>query len=437
MLIVYQSLESTGTKDDLFSTFITGNSFKRNVQESRPEESSFYKSRVWHNDESTFNTTKLKTPFATSEQSDKLSKTIKNLKSDEQEKKAIEILAKIVERIVDDASACTRPKGKIGPFVRRPDVIVLGEIYATSLKQRVLSGYVVIGGIDPTGDARHRFTVLVQTGLDGKNASQQVLDGIEPMLSVEKNTSNKDENSKCMLIKVRGWRIAFVHTPNSICNNSDRATDYLLNNAQRFGDGSRLDLVMGDTNQGTSHTVKDYMDKAYNRKSSQVRGQRKQIEKTLDISIDDDSTKEETSDKWDHSVMSSKKQVIRGYTNYEVSGTNSKYDKHFDIACTREAHVSLSGLTVHSNKDDDLTYHFSHNDQEPSFIFHGLTEKFVELDGCLYAYSDHNGVIVEVRRDKPDYSFTQKRKEVELKIEQFRLGKKIKMTELKPDEGKK
>jgi hypothetical protein len=408
MLIVYQSLESTGTKDQVPSTFITGNSFKRRVHGSLQQGTAFYKSRVWDGDKIKFETTKLTMPFASPEQSEELSRAIKKLDSDGQNKMAIAILTKIVERIVDNASACTRPASHIAPFVRCPDVIVLGEMYAKSLDGQVLYPfsehkgelkYVVLGGIDPTGDARHRFTVLIRTGFDGKRPDPRYDDHVEPLLSVVSDKSNKDEDSKCMLMKVRGWLIAFVHTPNNICNDPERAAEYLHNNAQRFGKGSTLDLVMGDTNQSTSDTVKRYMNGVYNQ-----------------------STKMEI-ESWDHSVMPNKKQVIRGYTNYEVSGTNSQYDKHFDIACTQEAHVSLVGLTAHATKDDDLTHEFPPADQHPAFVFHGLTDKFVELDGTFYAYSDHNGVIVEVLRDKPEHASRIERKRRDRLIDDFRRSR--------------
>lgn len=432
MLIVYQSLESTGTKDDVSSTFMTGNSFKRNVHDAIQPETFRFKSRVWENDKVVYDTTDLTTPVATRQQSEALSKAIKNIKDDnERNQTALDILAKIIDRIVDNASACTRPKGLVRPFVRRPDVIVLGEMYASSLRGQVLSGYVVIGGIDPNGDARNRFTVLVQTGFNGRSPEPRIMENIEPLLEVDRSNKNKDEHSKCMMIKVRGWLVAFVHTPNNIKNEPEQAAQYLHNNAQRFGEGSRLDLVMGDTNQPSSDTVKNYMNSAYNRKV--VRAKRsKETEGTTDVNMD-----EEPLGQWDHSVMRNKKQVIRGYTNYEVSGTNSNYKSHFDIACSPHAHVSLSGLTVHNTEEDELSHKFSEDDEEPSFIFHGLTDKFVEWNGLYYAFSDHNGVIVEVLRDKPDHRIVVEQRRRGGMIEHLHRSKKRKMIEWKkPDEDK-
>lgn len=432
MLIVYQSLESTGTKDDQVSTYITGNSFKRNVHNSIQEGTRFGKSRVWSEEENTvvFNTSRLTTPFATKKESEALSKAIKSLDEDKRNETAIDILTKIIERIVDNASACTRPQGLVRPFVRRPDVIVLGEIYASGLYKQVIFGYVVIGGIDPTGDARHRFTVLVRTGLDGRNPAPGFAESIQARLAVDTDTTNKDENSKCMLIKIRGWLIAFVHTPNSIRNNPERAAKYLHNNAQRFGEGAKLDLVMGDTNQGSSDTVKAYMNGAYNRKVRKARKTSRQVAKTG--SGGDEAMDLETGDQWDHSIMTSGKQVIRGYTNYEVSGTNSNYQSHFDIACTPEAHVRLNGLTVHETKDDELVHELSTDAREPVFLFHGLTDKFIEWDGAFYAYSDHNGVIVEILRDKPEHHAEIKGKRRAERVEEFQRSKR-KMIEWRPE----
>lgn len=428
MLIVYQSLESTGTKSDEPSTFITGNSFKRRVQNSLETESSFIKSRIWDEKkkEISFETTTLPNKFATETESKRLSNSIKEMDDDERNQTALKMLAKIIERIVDNSSACTRPKGLVRPFVRHPDVIVLGEIYASSLANQVLGNYVVIGGIDPTGDARHRFTVLVRTGLDGKNPASNIMENIEPLFDVgDSDKNNKDEDSKCMLIRVRGWLIAFVHTPNNICNDAERAAAYLDNNAQRFGKGSKLDLVMGDTNQGTSDTVERYMNGAYNRKIRKIITKKKDEETTSKTK--DESSKMEIENTWHHSVMSTGKQVVRGYTNYEVSGTNSQYDKHFDIACTPQAHVCLSGLTVHKTLDDELTYKMPKDDGLPMFFFHGVTDKFVEWDDLYYAYTDHNGVIVEILRDKPEYQFEVENKKRELLRNDYFEGKRKKV----------
>jgi hypothetical protein len=435
MLIVYQSLESTGKTDDLPSTVLTGNSFKWRVHDSLQPQTALIKSRVWDKDKDkvTFETTTSTTPFATAKESKKLSEAIDGLDDGKKSAKGIEFLAKIIERIADNASACTRPPGLVRPFVRHPDIIVLGEVYASSLYRQVLSGYVVIGGINPTGDARHRFTVLVRTGLDGVNPDPNYAESIDALLSVgDPDKENKDEDSKCMLIKVRGWLIAFVHTPNKICNNPERAALYLHNNAQRFGEGSKLDLVMGDTNQKSSDTVKSYMNGAYNREILKARKKSKQTEGKGDGKVDDQAKDVETVDRWDHSITPRGKQVVRGYTNYEVSGTNSNYQTHFDIACTPKAHVSLTGLTVHKTEEDELTHRFPADDETPSFIFHGLTDKFVEWDGRFYAYSDHNGVIVEILRDKPEFQATIAGKRRAEMIEDFRRPKRL-MLEWRPD----
>ena len=189
--------------------------------------------------------------------------------------------------------------------------------------------------------------------------------------------------------------------------------------------------MMGDTNQGTSDTVKRYMNDAYNRRVVAARKKPKPTEGT----VDGGSTTMEVEDSWDHSVTSGRKQVIRGFTSYSVSGTNSQYDKHFDIACTPEAHVSLGGLTVHATEDDGLTHEFPPEDEHPAFFFHGLTDKFVEWEGRFYAYSDHNGVIVEVLRDKPEHAFGIERRKRERLKEDFQR-KRRKLLEWKPDGGK-
>lgn len=406
MLIVYQSLESTGTKDDESSTFMAGNSFKHRVHDALPEETSFTKTREWHDNKIIYATAEREQQFATSGQSRALSKQIKNLDDLDRDEKAIEILSKIVASIVDNASQCTSQQGALAPFVRHPDIIVLGEVYATDLCGKVLSKYVVVGGIDPTRDARHRFMVLVRTGVDGKTADLNCKEAMEVLpYDDSPNAENKNEHSKCMLIKVRGWLIAFVHTPNKICQKANLAAQYLHNNAQRCGEGSELDLVMGDTNQPSRHFVKRYMNNDYNRISGAAR--------TTGNETDDDDSEEKMSNDpiapahWDDSIMERDKQVIRGNTNYPVLGTNSNYTEHFDIACTPRAHVQLSGLISFREQEDKLAHEL--RGEDPDFLFHGLTDKFIEIDQLLYAYSDHNGVIVEILRDKP----VKKRKVIE------------------------
>ncbi|WP_426733240.1 hypothetical protein [Myxococcus faecalis] len=408
MLIVYQSLESTGSKDDRPSTFITGNSFKRKVHHSLPQEKFQLKSREYDvsKNEIVFKTTESKKPFASYEDSDKLSKAIKELDPAKQDDIALQMLDKIIERIVDNAATCTRPPGNILPFTRIPDVIVLGEIYASSLKGKVFhrGQYVVLGGMDPTRDARHRFTVLVRTRFDQKNPEPTYANSVDARLAVPSDKNNTNEHSKCMMLKVRGWLIAFVHTPNAICNDDDRAAEYLHNNALCFGSGAKLDLVIGDTNQASTNIVKNYMNKAYSRKVHKLELPLKKPEKSMDSLEEKDSNERY---KWDHSIISDSKtgrakQLVRGYTNYEVSGTNSGYDKHFDIACTSRCFVQTTSLTVHATQDDELTHTVS-SDSEPVFFFHGLTDKFFEWEEKYFAYSDHNGVIVEILRDKQGF----------------------------------
>ncbi len=438
MLIVYQSLESTKTTMDLVSTFISGNANKKLVHDSVQEGTSLEKSRVWDGGEIKFETARLSVPIANKNQCVALWNAVAKLEEGERETMALEMLARIVERIVDNASSCTRPQGNVAPYVRCPDVIVLGEIYASSLVGQVLEPfaahgsalkYVVVGGINPTGAAFHRFTVLVRTGFDGRTPDPRYHGQVEPLLDVEKAKTNKDEDSKCMVIKVRGWLIAFVHTPNNIANSPERAAEYLHNNAQRFGEGSRLDLVMGDTNQSTSDTVKRYMNDAYNRRRLRAPRKLEQTGGNVGEGVGEEPTPGES---WEHSVMPNRKQVIRGYTNYEVQGTNSGYAKHFDIACTPQAHVSLSGLTVHATEDDDLTFKYPTEEEGWAFFFHGLTDKFVEWKGRFYAYTDHNGVIVEILRDKPEHAQRIERERRDVLKDEFRQSKKRRVLQRPP-----
>jgi hypothetical protein len=417
MLIVYQSLESTGTKADHPSTFMTGNSFKKRVHENLGKISRHHKTPTWDGQKIVFTSEEVETAkFATPAQSKALSNTLKADADSAANETSIAILEKIVARITANAAQCTRPNNLERPFVSPPDIIVLGEIYASSLKDKNIAGYVVIGGIDPTGDARHRFTVLVKADPITRQADTRYVNDFQAWITLPEGSpaQHSGVDAKCILLKLRGWLVACVHTPNAICNLPESAAKYLHRNAQRAGEGSKLDLVIGDTNQGSSDTVRAYMNAHYNRRFAKARASaKKQLNSPLD--------------QWRHSISATGTQVVRGYSNYEVSGTNSGYTKHFDIACSPEAIVTLSGLTVHHTKDDQLMYSRSTSDRLPAFIFHGLTEKFIEWDGLYYAYSDHNGVIIEILRDKPEhFTLNNEKRKRDLKEEFMNTAKRQK-----------
>lgn len=373
MLVVYQSMESTGTKAKGWQTVFTGNSFKQKVHSHLHEVpkllADISQKKVRRYGEDTYTTAG--SALATAQQSTALSVDLKN--SGDVPK---QLLEKIIERIVDNAAACTAP-GTERKYVRRPDVIVLGECAVQAGVD--INGYVVLSSIDPTGDARHRFTLMVQSGPPGM-PSQRYAGQIQATSAIDSDSKAKNENAVCMMAKLRGWLFAFVHTPNEICSSPDRAAKYLLNNVGRCGAGAELDVVIGDTNQSSNSTVQNYMNNSFNALSG-------------------------GNDVWHTSLTNANKQVVRGDTNYVVSGTNSTYSTHFDIACTRQVHFKLNRVHVRAESDmDELTYTASGSQADPVFMLHGLTDKFIEWEGLRYAYSDHNGVILEILRDKPEHA---------------------------------
>jgi hypothetical protein len=455
MLIVYQSMESTRNFFDTGTTVITGNSFKRKVQKNLLQNPEMMKNvekikdRVWDEMSKTtqFITRLGPDKIATEQEHDDLFKSFKKMDEEEAFNALKWFLAEVIDGIAVNTSLCTKGKGSVNPAVRLPDV--LGEIYGSNLMGLVIGEYVVTGGMNPTKNAQHRFTVLMRTGMDGKTSSLEYEEDVKVFYFSQTDTKLKDTLAKCMMIRVRGWLIAFVHVPNKICNVEEDVAAYLDNNAKSVGgDEAKLDLVMGDTNQKSSAALQQYMNDAYNRRILKAR--KKTTEKEVP--------------KWGTSI-SGKTQIVRGYTNYEVSGTNSNYKTHFDIACTNCDHVKIgSGLKLKDQDEDEIKFEMvgfgkeedkivkeeieeieeieiEKEDKEdqggrsdtvdesegPVFVFHGLTDKFISKDGLKYAYSDHNGVIVEILRDKTLHAHDKKSRTRKNIIEEWKTVKRQKL----------
>jgi hypothetical protein len=427
MIIVYQSLESVGNTEDTSATAIIGNSFKRKVHETLQNNAGLMgtvqkkKEFSWdfEKGEVETKTVSFGIPVATKEESEALYKTYKQMGEAERKKNLVAFLTAIVQSIVANTSNCTKPPNNPKPHVRAPDVIVFGEIYGSELKGAVIDRYVVVSGMNPTRDARHRFMVLVRTGPDGKTPYPGYARGLKVYdFSDPPNKLFKDEKAKCTMIKVRGWLIALVHVPNAICNKPDRAATYLHNNVERVQQGGKLDLIMGDTNQGTRTTVENYMNGAYHRQyGTQASPQN-----------------------WSSSI-SGQTQAVRGYTSYEVLGTNTVYNTHFDIACTHQAYAKVrSGLKIKEDGDDEISLDLfnrcgirvppnapEEDEDPPAFLFHGLTEKLIPINGRLFAYSDHNGVIVEILRDSSQHQLENKKRSREEAVEEHASRKRLRL----------
>ncbi|MBZ4412961.1 hypothetical protein K8640_32570 [Myxococcus sp. XM-1-1-1] len=384
MIIVYQSLESTGKKEDSLGTALMGNSFKHGAQSNVGE---IYP--LDNNQTLTFQTPvydlvakKMTFPsstiqFATQVESKALSSRYDKERKEPGEGKALllSFMKGVIDTITKSVMNRTRSRGEL-PSVRLPDIIVLGEAFTTDLLKDLgvssVGGYRVVTGMNPTGDSRHRFTVLLREDLNLRDSD------IEMFPYTLTSNDNKDEQARCVILRVMGWLMAFVHTPNAICKDSTRVIKYLANNAKNVTTKEKLDLVMGDTNQPTSDFVKSTL-------KNQLGGE-----------------------DWVSSVLDDKQELVGfgGHNVFSISGTNSTFKTHFDIACTPHmTAVVRDGKVLGFDEDDSQA--------NPAFVFHGLTDKFTELEGKAYAYSDHNGVIVEVLRQKSVYAQRERKRKEE------------------------
>lgn len=369
MLIVYQSLESTGTKADTAGTALSGNSFKKRTQANAHKMYPMDAQRVLTYPHPVFDLTlgkEVEEERTITFADDTESKALSNrFKSTPDRKELLTFLAGVIDTI--KKSTMNRARTRVGVAVRPPEIIVLGEIHGSDLQGETIAGYEVIHGVDPTGDARHRFTVLKNT--------HSIIDPLDIKIhhhAPSASGSNKDENAVCMMVELMGWLMAFVHTPNSICGDRDAAANYIKNNLLRTTGGSELDLLVGDTNQPSSDFVKSYMQNKFGGQD------------------------------WTTSIHEGKQEVVGfgGHRAFSLSGTNSGFDTHFDIACTRHtAAVIKKGQVVGGDPDNE--------NWEPVFVFHGLTDKFTRLQDKAYAYSDHNGIIIEVVRRKDPLAFNR------------------------------
>ncbi|MBU8898324.1 hypothetical protein KRR26_22185 [Corallococcus sp. M34] len=390
MIIVYQSLESTGKKEDSFGTALMGNSFKHQTQANAGAVFSLgtdrkrdYKRPVYQRDlkKITYPTSTIQ--FATQQESKNLSSAYLGLLGPEgqpttQSKAELRaFLEGVIDTIKKSTMNRTQSRGDL-PSARVPDLIVLGEAFTTDIEEdlgvKSVGGYEIVTGMNPTGDSRHRFVVL------RNEHSRTSLGDVEFFPYLLTSDDNKDENARCVILKVMGWVMAFVHTPNSICNDGLRVLRYLKNNAREATETEELDLVMGDTNQKKSDFVSA----------------------TLKNHLGGGD--------WVTSVLDEKQELVGfgGHDTFSISGTNSNYTTHFDIACSRQVTAVIKDGKAHAFDEGDPNV-------EPVFVFHGLTDKHTELKGKAYAYSDHNGVIVEVLRwRKRELALREKKRRAEI-----------------------
>ena len=518
MIIVYQSLESTGSSDDTMGTPLSGNSFKHRVHNKigmmYPGINSNAIQVNIPTHDSSINASHYRTEqikFATSKGSKDLSSGYASNPDDL-------LLNNFLFGVIDTIKASTRQRTLTpGGICREPDVIVLGEVYGSSMLNKEINGYRVIHGINPTGDSRHRFTVLRRANMSPKDC-----DDIELFPFTDTNSAYKDESAICMMLRIRGWLAAFVHTPNNICNDENRATQYIKNNVIRIkGKVEELDLLVGDTNQSKSMLVETAMTEhlaesfalynfapveviylinlvgahsaklqsiplhnnslAYDNykhisftteeiaqikeklaeliqteskklaqaeielnkvklaeeklaeivNSTEVDLTQRELAKTELANIDlirirlaeekelaaiDNRRVVVLNEKlqfktWQSSVNTRndggkniyEQDVVGfGYQVFQIKGTNSGYDKHFDIACSHQATIKIFNSQVVGNPNEDI---------RPVFIFHGLTDKFTSINNQAYAYSDHNGIIVEILHDKEEHAQAKRARE--------------------------
>lgn len=375
MIIVYQSLESTGTTQDTAGTVISGNSFKHQTQANASN--SIYKPN--NTNKSNFAYTiptydagsgerKRKHEeirIASAEENKALSSQYKKLKPEEQKKELKEFLEGVINTITTGVMNRTKGTSALAS-ARFPDVIVLGEVSGSDILMTDVCDYKVVSGMNPTGDARHRFVVL-QRNLSVINSGD-----LEILEDSSTSKGNRNEQSHCMMLKIMGWVIACVHIPNEICNDSSRVVEYLKNNVKRIGN-DELDLVMGDTNQQSSGFITAAL-------SGKLGGA-----------------------DWTTSIYNGQQELVihGGDSTVKLSGTNSNFKKHFDVACSHHMSAIVQDEQV-------VAIDSSAPGFQPIFAFHGLTDKFAKFHDKLNAFSDHNGVVVEVLRRKDASSWNRK-----------------------------
>ncbi|MBJ6761781.1 hypothetical protein JGU66_13485 [Myxococcaceae bacterium JPH2] len=384
MIIVYQSLESTGKTEDSFGTALMGNSFKHQAQSNAGEIYSLDAKRKLSYQTPVYDTglKKITYPwseieFATGPESKALSERYRGLLETTGQGKAElkAFLEGVIDTIKKSTMNRTQSRGVL-PSTRLPDLIVLGEAFTTDIQKdlgvKSVGGYEIVTGMNPTGDSRHRFVVL------RNEHSRSSLGDVEFFPYELTSSENKDELARCVILKVMGWVMAFVHTPNKICNDGPRVLRYLANNARNTTTQEQLDLVMGDTNQKTSDFVPSTL-------KNQLGG-----------------------GDWVTSIIDEKQELVGfgGHNTLSISGTNSNYKTHFDIACSHQVTAVIQdGKALGFDVEDPHV--------KPVFVFHGLTDKYTTLEGKAYAYSDHNGVIVEVLRWKDEPARREKKRREE------------------------
>ncbi len=417
MLIVYQSLESVGEKDPTGYTVISGNSFKHRAQHSVDkmyENSSNFSDRSLEIEEPTWDDSQpnpliLKKRKIEFPDENTHIKRHKGYKSEKDLNKRLIILDEFLNSVIQNIKLATVHQTAVDfpPTSRVPDLIVLGEIYGDDLlnqygvdriDNRNIAGYQVLGGIDPTGDARHRFTVLRH--MSYKHKSDIELCDIEFFPYHGQNHMNKGENAICVMMRLKGWLTAFVHIPNNICKIPQSSINYIRNNVARVkqklhNEGHDvsdigLDLLIGDTNQDTNIRVEEYMSGYDN-------------------------------NNWHTSITDGTQEVVGfgGFNHFKIKGTNSVFNRHFDIACSHHATVKIKNGMVVGGAPPRVDY-------EPAFIFHGLTDKFFELTSHphnAYAYSDHNGIIVEILCDKKEHALYKRKMINQRRINAFKKAR--------------
>ncbi|WP_163868778.1 hypothetical protein [Myxococcus eversor] len=366
MLIVYQSLESVGNTDNSANSVLSGNSFKHRAQKNankvydidKVSKKVGFHVPVFDPSLNKIVEEEMEVEFANDSSSKSLSMSFKKTKDED---KLFEFLEGVIDTIVK--STMNRTEVDEGTC-RQPDIIVLGELHGKELKGKIFNGYKVVYGMNPTGDSRHRFTVLLNEHTEF-NSFDLKIHRYDKTLK-----SNKDADAICMTLTVMGWLVAFVHTPNNICANKTKVVEYLKNNARRSTGEEELDLLIGDTNQKSSGFVQNTL-----------RG-------------------ELGGGDWVSSIHGQQQELVKfgGHDICSISGTNSGFDTHFDIACTRHVAAKIKDNKVVGGDTTDEDY-------SPAFVFHGLTDKFTQIGEKVYAYSDHNGVIVEILRRKDPFAF--------------------------------
>jgi hypothetical protein len=201
-----------------------------------------------------------------------------------------------------------------------PDVMVCGEIDASHPDLAdAFSDPSITVKVASAQKACQCFSVVSQTALASK-------------------IMHISEDVGYVACRISDINVLFVHVPNAMCKKREEMEQWYFKIANNFkSNGQTLDLVIGDTNQGSSDFTRQVLDAAFNVPYQNALGSDKQISK-----ID--------------SVIASSTGTGNVYNNVVESGTNAGGTAMFDVAvfnsqtikCNKLVYVSqaATGVTI-------------------------------------------------------------------------------------------